>query len=56
MAKQTGADEASMSKVQNTSFNDKDNLRYDYMAQDIIVTRLDVMEKKVPEPVDQLQL
>ena len=45
-----------MSKVQNTSFNDKDNLRYDYMAQDIIVTRLDVMEKKVPEPVDQLQL
>ena len=45
-----------MSKVQNTSFNDKDNLRSDYLAQDIIVTRLDVMEKKVQEPMDQLQL
>ena len=45
-----------MTKVQNTPFNDKDNLRSDYLAQDIIFTRLDVMEKKVQEPMDQLQL
>ena len=50
------ADEASLSKVQKTAFYDKDSLRSDYLAQDIIFARLDVMEQQVQEPMDKWQL
>ena len=51
-----GADEASRSKLQNTAIDDKFNLRPDYLAQDVIFSRLDVIEQQLKEPMDLLQL
>ena len=50
------ADEASLCILQKTTINDKNNLRSDYLAQDMNFTRLDVVKQQVREPVDQVQL
>ena len=50
------SDEANLCILQNTAIYDKNNLRSDYLAQDILFSRLDVMKQQVQETKDQLQL